>query len=86
MLPDDAKERKQAAINKDTQSMVTDHFKPETEEDRPIFYSDKGFTSAVIKWLIEADLVSVFLRAFIFYCTDFISQPLQVFSRPSFRG
>lgn len=60
MLPDDAKERKQAAINKNTQSMVTDHFKPETEEDKPIVYSDKGFTSVAIKWLINADLVSFF--------------------------
>lgn len=60
MLPDDAKERKQAAINKNTQSMVTDHFKPETEEDKPIVYSDKGFTSVAIEWLIDADLVSFF--------------------------
>ena len=59
MLPDDAKERKQAAIDKNTQSMVTDHFKPAMEEDKPIVYSDKAFTSAALEWVIDADLVSL---------------------------
>ena len=57
MLPDDAKERRQAAIDQITQSMVTDHFKPETEEDKPIVYSDKGFAAAAIEWVVDADLV-----------------------------
>ncbi|KAF8263820.1 hypothetical protein EI94DRAFT_1595605 [Lactarius quietus] len=63
MLPEDAKECKQAAIDKNIQSMVTDHFKPETEEDKPIFYSDKGFASAAVEWLVDADLpLQVFSR------------------------
>jgi hypothetical protein len=60
MLPDDAKEHRQAMIEKNIQSMVTDHFKPETEEDKPIVYSDKGFASVAIEWLIDADLVSLY--------------------------
>jgi hypothetical protein len=37
---------------------VTDHFKPKTEVDKPIMYSDKVFVSAAIEWLIDGDLVS----------------------------
>lgn len=59
MLPDDTKECRQAAINKNAQSVVTDHFKPQTDKDKPIIYSDKLFASAVIEWLVDADLVSV---------------------------
>jgi hypothetical protein len=60
MLPDDTKEHRQSAIDKNSQSMVTDHFKPKTEEDRPVPYSDKGFTSIAIEWLIDTNLVSLF--------------------------
>ena len=59
MLPNDAKEHKQVAINKNIQSMVTDQFKPKTEEDKPIVYSDKGFASAAVEWLVDANLVSI---------------------------
>lgn len=59
MLPDDAKERKQTNIDKNAQSMVTDHFKPETEDDRPIVYSDKVFAAAAIECLVDNDLVSL---------------------------
>ena len=68
MLPGDTKLRRQATIDQISQSTVTDHFKPETEEDRPIVYSDKGFVSIAIEWLIDADLVSLF-QASILYCT-----------------
>ena len=60
MLPNDTKERRQAVADKNTQSMVTDHFKLETKEDKPIMYSDKVFVSAAIEWLIDADLVSLY--------------------------
>jgi hypothetical protein len=53
MLPDDTKECRQVASDKSIQSMVTDHFKPKTEEAKPIVYSDKGFTSVTIKWLVD---------------------------------
>lgn len=59
MLPGDAKEHRQVATDKNAQSMVTNHFKPQSDEDKPIVYSDKLFASAAIKWLIDADLVSV---------------------------
>ncbi|KAH8981829.1 hypothetical protein EDB86DRAFT_2768185, partial [Lactarius hatsudake] len=70
MLPDDTKQRRQAALDKNLktlQSSVTDHFKPQNESERPIPYSDKAFMCAAIEWLIDGDL------------------PLQVFSRPSFK-
>ena len=55
-------------INQISQLTVTNHFKPEMEEDRPIIYSDKGFVSIAIEWLIDADLVSLFQDS-ILYCT-----------------
>ena len=61
MLPDDAKQRKRAANDKITQSTVTNRFKLETEGEKPIVYSDKVFTSAAVEWLIDADLVSLFV-------------------------
>ena len=61
MLPDDAKAHAQVDNDKNAQSAVTDHFKPETEEDRPIVYSDKVFAMAAIEWLVDADLVSLYL-------------------------
>jgi hypothetical protein len=60
MLPNDSKERKQETTDENTQSMVTDHFKPETEEDKPIVYSDKAFSAAAIEWLVDTDLVSFY--------------------------
>ena len=89
MLPDDAKECKQAANEKSSQSTVTDHFKLKTEADKLIVYLDKAFASAAtaaIEWLIYADLVSPdFCLPYL--CTDFSTclQPLQVFTRPSFK-
>lgn len=71
MLPDDAKERRQAAIDKNAQSMVTDHFKPQTDEDKPIIYSDKLFASAAIEWLVDADLVSISFNTM--YCSSLIA-------------
>ena len=59
MLPDNVKEHKQAAINKNIQSMVTNHFKLETEKDKLIVYSDKGSASATVEWLIDTNLVSI---------------------------
>ena len=72
MLPDDTKERRQAAIDKSSQSMVTDHFKPQTDENKPIPYSDKGFMSTAIEWLIDADLVSL-IRTSLLKCADYFA-------------
>ena len=68
MLPGDTKLCRQATIDQITQLTVTDHFKPETEEDRLIVYSNKGFVSIAIEWLIDANLVSLFQTS-ILYCT-----------------
>ncbi|KAH8983920.1 hypothetical protein EDB92DRAFT_1803497, partial [Lactarius akahatsu] len=70
MLPNDTKQRRQAAIDKSVktlQSAFTNHFKPENAAEKPIAYSENVFTCAAIKWLVDADL------------------PLQVFNRPSFK-
>ena len=72
MLPNNTKERRQAANNKRTQSMVTDHFKPQTNEDKLIPYSDKGFTSTAIEWLIDVDLVSA-IQTSLLKCTDYLA-------------
>ena len=61
MLPNDSKQRRQAALKKSVktlQSTVMDHFKS-MESLTP--YSDKAFVSTAIEWLVDADLVSVFL-------------------------
>ncbi|KAH9029620.1 hypothetical protein EDB84DRAFT_1271654, partial [Lactarius hengduanensis] len=70
MLPDDTKQRRQAAIDKNVktlQSALTDHFKPENAAEKPIVYSEKVFACAAIEWLVDADLL------------------LQVFNRLSFK-
>ena len=72
MLPDDTKERRQAAINKSSQPMVTDHFKPQMDENKPIPYSDKGFMSTAIEWLINANLVSL-IRTSLLKCADYFA-------------
>jgi hypothetical protein len=71
MLPNDSKERKQETTDENTQLMVTNHFKLETEEDKPIVYSDKAFSAAAIEWLVDADLVSFYYC--LLYCATLIS-------------
>jgi hypothetical protein len=71
MLPNDLKECKQETTDLNAQLMVTDHFKPETEEDKPIVYSDKAFSAAAIEWLIDTDLVSFYYC--LPYCATLIS-------------
>ena len=59
MLPDDTRQRRQAALDKTLQSSVTDHFKPKAE--KPIASgSDDAFACAAIEWLTDADLVKSF--------------------------
>jgi len=62
MLPEDTKERRQALTDQTLrQSVVDDHFKPATPEDKPTPYSDKLFKEAAIEWLIETNQVSLYL-------------------------
>lgn len=63
MLPDDTRQRREAAFDKNAktlQSSVTDHFKPESKAEKPIAYSDEAFACAAIEWLIDGGLVSIF--------------------------
>ena len=57
MLPADTKQRREATLKKALQSSLTNHFKP-VDATRCIPYSDKGFLSVAIEWLVNADLVS----------------------------
>jgi hypothetical protein len=60
MLPQDTKECKKAAIDKecgDCQSSVTEHFGPEDPDTKSIPYSDKALETAVLEWLIETNQV-----------------------------
>jgi hypothetical protein len=64
MLPEDAKARRQEALEKAMeQTQVDDHFKILKPEDKPIPYSDNLFKDASIQWLVETDQV-----AFTFSC------------------
>jgi hypothetical protein len=59
MLPEDAKARRKAALEKVMeQTQVDDHFRPMKPEDKPTPYSDEVFKQAAIQWLIETDQVS----------------------------
>ena len=52
MLPEDAKLRKSATLDKGRQLSVTDHFGPE-DMDRPIPYNDEAFRNAAMEWVIK---------------------------------
>ena len=56
MLPEDAKLRKSAMLDKGQQLSVTDHFGPE-DMDRPIPYNDEAFRNATMEWVIETNQV-----------------------------
>ena len=86
MLPEDAKQRKSLAIDKVQQSSVIDHFGP--EDTRPIPYSDDAFKAAAIEWLIETNQVCPFLQYIIllFILSCALLQPIQTFSRPTFKN
>jgi hypothetical protein len=68
MLPDDTRRRKEAALDKSVktlQSSVTDHFKLESEAEKPIApHSDEAFVDAAIEWLIDGGLVNMPLSYF----------------------
>jgi len=57
MLPADAKQCREATLEKSLQTSVTSHFKP-IDAMKRIPYSDKAFLSAAIEWLVDGDLVS----------------------------
>jgi hypothetical protein len=58
MLPEDAKARRQEALEKAMeQTQVDDHFKILKPEDKPVPYSESLFKDALIQWLVETDQV-----------------------------
>jgi hypothetical protein len=58
MLPDDTRQRKEAALDSSVQTQQTvlsDHFTP---NDAPVVpYSDKAFEMAAIDWLVHTNQV-----------------------------
>ena len=56
MLPEDAKLRKSATLDKGRQLSVMDHFGPK-DVDRPIPYNDEAFRNATMEWVIETNQV-----------------------------
>jgi hypothetical protein len=63
MLPEDARARRQEALEKVMeQAQVDDHFLPLKPEDKPVPYSDGLFKEASIQWLIETDQVLLIFK------------------------
>ena len=61
MLTDDAKARRQDALEKALeQTQVDNHFHLVKPEDKPEPYSDNIFKKAAIQWLIETDQVFLY--------------------------
>ena len=57
MLPEDTKQRKEAALDKalkTQQSVLGDHFGPPEEV---ILYSERAFEAALIEWLVHTNQV-----------------------------
>lgn len=59
MLPNDAKARKVAHLEKLQQMAVHDHYEPTPLEEQPQPYSDELFKKVAIEWLIETDQVTI---------------------------
>ena len=58
MLPEDTRQRKEAALDSSTQTQqtaISDHFNAQQEVIVP--YSDRAFKAAAIDWLIDSNQV-----------------------------
>lgn len=73
MLPEDTKQRKEAALDsasKTQQTSLGDHFSPADTEVIP--YSDRAFEAATIEWLVSTNQVCIFI-GFLFRSDCFCS-------------
>ena len=71
MLPEDTKQRKEAALDsasKTQQTSLGDHFSPVDTEVIP--YSDRAFEAATIEWLVSTNQVCIFI-GFLFHSDCF---------------
>ena len=55
MLPEDAKQCREATINTNQQTSLSNHFN--THETELVPYNDKVFEAAAIEWLIQCNQV-----------------------------
>ncbi|KAH9031814.1 hypothetical protein EDB84DRAFT_1270945, partial [Lactarius hengduanensis] len=53
MLPQDSKKRKR--VEKDGQSLVIHHFRPEDPTARPIPFSEKALQTAALEWMVATN-------------------------------
>ena len=68
MLPEDTKQRKEAALDSCTQTQqtaITDHFNAPREDIVP--YSDRAFEAAAIEWLIDSNQVRGLIAMYVFH-------------------
>ena len=62
MLPEDTKQRKEAAFNNSVQAQqtsISDHFDPLCKDIIP--YSDQAFEAAAIEWFVDTNQVHDFV-------------------------
>jgi hypothetical protein len=87
MLPEDAKQRKEAAMDKTLkaqQTVLSDHFSPPDADIIP--YSDRAFEAAAIEWLIHSNQVRYFiLVCFVQRSDPWPLQPIQTFKSAMFK-
>ena len=68
MLPEDTKQRKEAALDSCTQTQqtaISDHFNAPREDIVP--YSDRAFEAAAIEWLIDSNQVRGLVAMYVFH-------------------
>jgi hypothetical protein len=56
MLPEDAKQRREATLDTSQQTSLSEHFDPREADVVP--YSDRVFEATAIEWLIQSNQVS----------------------------
>ena len=64
MLPEDTRQRKEAALDSSMQAQqtsISDHFN--TLDDVIIPYSDRAFEAAAINWLVHTNQVDSFISS-----------------------
>ena len=67
MLPEDTRQRKEAALDSSMQTQqtaISDHFNAREEVVVP--YSNRAFEAAAIEWLIDSNQVCILLLAISF--------------------
>ena len=88
MLPEDTRQRKEAALDSSMQTqqtVISDHFNTHKEVIVP--YSDRAFEAAAIEWLIDSNQVRIFYGLFhSSHSNQWGLQPIQTFKNPKFKA